>query len=218
VTALVFALLQDTVWIAADTLSLTGGGRPFKYASKIYPLPHLSGAMVGTGDMNVVVDWFTQIQMNVVARSFLYLNTVGPQQLLTIHAKYGDLNARTTTIYHFGYDENEMRFRGFALRSSKDYEPEELIYGLGIKPYGEELGAGLTAIAINYPIQEIIVRLMEEQKRRDDALLPHERVGIGGEIHILNLNKDEQFMWRCHRFPDYEVLFREMLIRLKDER
>jgi hypothetical protein len=216
-TALIFVLTEEIVWIATDTLSLTTGGSPFKYVSKIFPLPHLSGAMAGTGNMNVIVDWFAQIQTNVVARSFIYLNTVGPEQLRTIEAKYEHLKAGTTTIYHFGYDEDEDRFRGFALRSPRDYAVEQLGYGLGIKPYGEELVAGLSAGGIGTPGPELFVRLMQDLKRRDDALPPPERLGVGGEIHVLRLNGDGQFLWRCHRFPDYEAVFTEMLARLQSE-
>src|SRR5687767_13868171 len=143
-TALVFLLTNDEVCIATDSLALTTGGAPFKYISKVFPLPHLSGAMAGTGDLNIIVDWFVEIQKHVVARNFLYLNTVGADQLCAIASKYEHLEASTTTIYHFGYDETQRRFRGFALLSKRKFVVEELVYGLGVKPYGDELRAGMT--------------------------------------------------------------------------
>jgi hypothetical protein len=45
--------------------------------------------------------------------------------LRVIAGRYEDLRSSTTTIYHFGHDAGEGRFRGFALRSKTGYAVEE---------------------------------------------------------------------------------------------
>jgi hypothetical protein len=74
-----------------------------------------------------------------------------------------------------------------------------------VKPHDEELVAGLSGINAADAVEpEFFLRVMEQQKR-------------GGEINLLHLNEDGQFMWRCHRFPDYEPLFTAMLERLSED-
>ena len=210
-TALVFGLDETGVWIATDSLALTTGGNPHKYASKIFPLPHLSAALVGTGSMNVVVDWYAQVQMNVIACNILYLNSIAPAILHDISKKHEYLGVTTTTIYHFGYDDDQARFRGFAFRSTNGFACEELIYGVGVKPYGEELLTAFIAECSGAPSLEDIIGLVEQQKKRDDSLPQDKRLGIGGEIHFLLLNDQGQYLWRCHRFPEYSQLYAQML-------
>jgi hypothetical protein len=214
-TALVYGLSKSEVWLATDSLSLTVDGQLRKFLTKLYPLPHLSGAMVGTGLAEVALDWFVDIQLNIVAQNILYLNTVGPQRLREIARKYD--HPGTSTIYHFGYDEDGGRFRGFALRSTHDYQAEEIVYGYGVKPYSDGIRAGLEDGTFGTASAAEIVRIVEEQKRLEDARPIAERVGIGGEVHLLALQQDRQILWVCHRFPDRQALFDQMLELLRRE-
>ncbi|AIQ75890.1 hypothetical protein MKZ21_24765 [Paenibacillus sp. FSL P2-0536] len=73
-TAMDAFFTEDFVYIAMDTLSLSMYDRkPYKYASKIFPLPHLRGVMCGTGNLDLILKWYTRIQKNVVAKDIDYL-------------------------------------------------------------------------------------------------------------------------------------------------
>ena len=123
-----------------DTLSLRIDREPLKYVSKIFPLPHLRGVLCGTGSLNTVMDWHAYIQGQVIGNTMDIANKIAPSQLKSIHSKY-DLNGTNeATIYHFGFNPREEggRIRGFAFRSTKNFLPEKLNDGIGIKPNDDE--------------------------------------------------------------------------------
>ncbi len=61
-TALNFILDPGYVLIFTESLSLTIDREPFKYVSKIFPLPHLRGVLCGTGLIQTIMDWHVYIQ------------------------------------------------------------------------------------------------------------------------------------------------------------
>ena len=199
-----------------DSLSIRDGGKPHKYVTKIFPLPHVKAAMCGIGNLNIVIDWFSDLQLNAVVCKFPFLNELVPTQLLKIGDKY-PTEGHQTTIYHFGFDEEERRFRGFKFRSDKNYQMEELDYGIGIRPYGEKLHDILINGLKHLQLNEAIVKLMVAQKAKDESLNPEKRAGIGGEIHILQITEDSQFLWCWRRFPDFFEVFNKMMQNLNSD-
>jgi hypothetical protein len=188
-TALNFILQPNRVVIFMDTLALGSDKNPFKYASKIFPLPHLRGVLCGTGSLNTIMDWH----------------------------KY-DLNeTNEATIYHFGFDprEEEGRIKGFAFRSTNNFLLEELKDGVGIKPGDNEIIRYLDDILDTYDggLEDLFINIMKLQKKKDDEGDPKNRIGIGGAIHMFHLNKNRQFLWECYNFDDYDETFYKMLQR-----
>jgi len=219
-TALLFGLGKESVWLALDSLACSKGGAPLKYVVKVFPFPHLNLVMCGTGDMNIILDWFVALNAYYYGQSGRHLglphvNDGAPAVLSGIALKYEHLKAGSTTIYHFGFDETEKRFRGFAFRSTNEFAMDEIPYGLGAKPFGEEL-APLLYGSGGPPTVNSIIRVMEEQKRRDEALPAEDRVGVGGEIHLLTMSENRQTLWACHRFKDRATMFDEILEGLRD--
>jgi hypothetical protein len=140
-TALNFILDPNCVIIFMDTLSLRVNKEPFKYVSKIFPLPHLRGVLCGTGSLNTIWDWHVFIQGQVIGNIMDIPNKMAPSQLKRIHSKYDMNGTNDVTIYHFGFNprEDEGRIKGFAFRSTKNFEPEELVDGFSIKPHDDEI-------------------------------------------------------------------------------
>jgi hypothetical protein len=214
-TALIYLLMEDTVILAMDSLSLSHDKKPFKYVTKIFPLPHLNGVMVGTGSLNLAMDWFNFIQSKVIAKDMLFLDDIAPSQLLELSEAYKTTSDMSTTIYHFGYDEGNKHFMGFAYRSTNNFNSERLIYSMGMKPdYGNIQEIGLNVIR-EKGIPEGLIDLINKQKRYDDELPAKDRLGIGGEIHLFIMTPKNQSLSICHRFADYDDLYSIMLDNLK---
>jgi len=198
-----------------DTLSLRIDREPLKYVSKIFPLPHLRGVLCGTGSLNTVMDWHAYIQGQVIGNTMDIANKIAPSQLKSIHSKY-DLNGTNeATIYHFGFNPREEggRIRGFAFRSTKNFLPEKLNDGIGIKPYDDEIIKYLyDELESNGGLnQGLLIKVMKLQKEKDDNGDPKERIGIGGSIHVFHLDRNRQFLWECYNFDDYDETFSKIL-------
>jgi len=218
-TALNFYLEADRVIIFMDTLSLRMDNKnnktPLKYASKIFPLPHLRGVLCGTGSQSTIMDWFVYIQECVIGNTMDIPNKIAPSQLPEIHSKYYLNGTNSTTIYHFGFNPREEhgKIRGFAFRSTNNFSLEELEYGIGIKPTDDEIIKYLKDAMDTYngSLEDLFIDIMKLQKRKDDERSPQERIGIGGSIHVLQFDKDRQFLWECYNFDDYDETFYKML-------
>lgn len=213
-TALIYLLNQNYVSLAMDTLSLSMDKHPHHFTTKVFPLLHLHGVIVGTGCANLLFDWVEFVQKNVLAQDILYLNEITPEQLRNIADNNGYLENSTSTIYHFGYHEEEKRFIGFAYRSTNNFQSEELQYSVAIKPNGEDLQEIAIEIINNLEIPEAFIEIMKLQKEFDNCKESDERLGIGGEIHFFHMTKEGQLMMICHRFDDYYQVWAEMLSNL----
>lgn len=167
-TALIFALNPECVLIGMDSLSVREEKIPHNYVTKLFPLPHLKGAICGTGSIDLILDWFADIQRTVIAKDILFLNKIAQERLSQIKAKYNYPSDLTSTIYHFGYHQVENRFVGFAFRSKNNFEPENLEYGLGIKPVDDELRRISTDLVEKKGLPEGFINLMEYQKLNDE--------------------------------------------------
>lgn len=101
-TAINFMFNAETVVVAMDTLSISAEDRtPYKFISKIFPLPHLQSVMCGTGNLDLILEWYTTIQKNVISYDIDYFSDLTSDTLKKLKAKYP--SEATTTIYQFGY-------------------------------------------------------------------------------------------------------------------
>ncbi|MEK4451267.1 hypothetical protein [Paenibacillus sp. FSL L8-0506] len=205
-TALNFVFSEQVIFIAMDTLSTSSNDRtPYKFASKIFPLPHLRGVMCGTGNIDLILDWYRTIQKNIVAQNIDYFAENSSDILLKLNENYPEY--ATTTIYQFGYSESVGKFRGFVFRSTNDFKQEELNYCIAQKP---QVNFNFDNFEEN--IDENLVDLMMLQKLEDDQKL--DKVGIGGEIHRMILTKHASRIDIIHRFSDFELQYEQMLKNL----
>ncbi len=211
-TALNYILLPDQVYIAMDTLASSEQKEPLSYFTKIFQVPHLKGVICGTGCSQIILDWYNFIQTQVIAKDIFLLNNFATEKLLEISAKYPQMSA---TIYHFGYNEKEECFYGFAFRSTKKYEIEKLVYGIGIKPPDELDLKYCQELIIEKRLPQVFIEYITMQKAIDQNKPKDERLGIGGEVIYLVMNCNVQYLTVCYRFDDYNDLFQQMLINSK---
>lgn len=216
-TALDFILKPEQILIAMDSLAIDEQTKkPAKFTSKIFYIPHLHGAICGTGDFDVILDWHAFIMKNVIAHTIRLLDKIAPAELSRIHK--GLERNTTATIYHFGYIEQEKIFEGYVYRSTNQYQSEKLSIGIGIKPYGEEVQQSIESHSKFSSEDDLIIRIMNEQRRLDNKATIDERVGIGGEVHVLQLNASGALMYICHRWDDYGAMLQEILDSIKEQR
>lgn len=205
-TALNFVFYEEAIFIAMDTLSISSIDKtPYKFTSKIFPLPHLRGVMCGTGNMDLILDWHRTIQKNIVAQSIDYFAKNSSDILIKLNEKYPEYT--TTTIYQFGFSESIGKFRGFAFRSTNNFKQEELNYCIAQKP---EVNFNFDNFEDD--VDKNLIDLMKLQKQEDDQKL--DKVGIGGEIHRMILTKDASRTDIIHRFSDFELQYDQMLKKL----
>lgn len=211
-TAFNFILNPDYVLVFMDSLSLKTNKEPLKYASKIFPLPHLNGVLCGTGSLNTIIDWYVYIQLQIVGNLMEIPNKIAPSQLKKIHSKY-DLNGTNeATIYHFGFCPLEGKIKGYALRSTNNFLLEELKYGIGIKPHDTDIIKYLSDSMVARPnLTDLFIDIMKMQKKNDEQKDHQERIGIGGSIHMYHLESNHQFLWECYNFDDFNEMYSKML-------
>lgn len=205
-TALNFVLEPDRVCVAMDTLAVNPGTKePHKFVSKIFPVLHLRGLLCGTGTMQIILDWFVAIQDSAFVGDMVHLGQFTPDARRRIASRYATEATGSTTIYHFGYDTFARHFRGFAFRSERNYEAEELTYGIGTKP-PIDIGA-FDSLPAGF------IDIMMRQRVSDRAAPLEEQVGIGGEIQFAVLTPEQLLMTTCHTFDDYETCLKDILHR-----
>jgi hypothetical protein len=201
-TAINILLEAHRVCVAMDTL-VARGGRPWRFTSKILIVPHLSGAVCGTGSLRFLLDWFVQLQVEVLAPDLVALDRHVPAALRRLGRDHHLDDRNSTTIYQFGLDPQLGQFRGFAYRSRHGFRSEELPRGRLLKPPVDGPADG--------PLPGAFIEVMERQKAEDRALPPAERAGVGGDVHFLIMTPGRYDLHRCHRFPDYPEDYAAML-------
>jgi hypothetical protein len=206
-TSLNFMLDKAVVFITMDTLGTSPvTKKPRMYSTKFYVLQHLYGVMCGTGDHQLVQDWFCRIQTSMIARDIPHLDLYTPQQLRNLAKQY-DQASGTTTIYQFGFSLDEGIYKGFAYRSINDFVSEPLPYRIAIKPYVPVKEDEFEHGEIHDAFRDLTIR----QKIADDALPVAERLGIGGEIHFAYLCDKSVQVGTLYRFADYDSNYAAML-------
>jgi len=224
-TALVAWLDKNFVSVAMDTLQVSienGNKSVSSFACKIFPLPHLKGVMCGVGYSLIIQDWLATIHSQIIAQNVCVLDLFASELLPAIAAKY-DTAGQKTTIYHFGYDEEQGGYRGYCYRSEDGYKSVEKPPDIYICPGGEtallepifdellqeffdgKCGEGAEAHARLFG--SIITALRYIQDKRP----MNERCNIGGEVHYLSLTAQGYSMWVCHTFDDFQDMYVEML-------
>lgn len=210
-TALNFVIQEDQICLAMDTLSIDAENRePLVFLTKYAVLPHLDTIVTGTGHGSFVADWMHYARCNVIATDIDHLNQYTPDSLRRLAANHENLGRITATIYHFGFSSARNRFLAYVYRSTKNWESEEILDGVGVKPqidfYPDE----------TFELPAAFIELAKRQREQDNSLPPYERVGIGGDIHFVVMNRNGIHVSRCYRFPSYDQDFEAMCTHLDE--
>ena len=199
-TALNFVVEENQICFAIDTLCIEDDDKqPLSYITKFVALPHIQTIVTGTGLAMLIVEWMSCARGNVIAKDIDHLNQYTPDHLRTISQKYTELSRISATIYHFGYSESRDRFVGYAYRSRNNWIPEERLDFIGYKPEVEY------SFDSDIELPRSFIELMEYQREQDLKLPLDKRLGIGGDIHFVVMNRNGINVSRCHRFASYEA-------------
>jgi hypothetical protein len=199
-SSLIFYTDQDQIYVATDTLAVHPTGEPMMFVSKATHIPHLNLIIAGTGQGGFANEWAFIVNSRMMLSGIENLNyhaPIGLQKLWCEYKeKYNLTDDATTTVYIFGYSEENSHVVSYAYRSKNNFDSEALPYGIATKP-----ACVVPEGEIN--LDEIIPKLMHSQRENQLTLPLDERVYIGGEINCLYLNRDNCTAYKLYTFPDY---------------
>lgn len=199
-TALVFTIQPNQICIAMDTLVVDPYDKtPLRYQTKLTVLPHMNLVIAGTGLAQLINEWFYFVNGSLIVRDIDDLNLYAPKLLSDAMARCQGTDLVTTTMYHFGYSTARNRYVGYAYRSTKNWESDQLQDALGFKPVVDVQPTG----KVEFP--QFFIDIISEQRRRDLLLPVSKRVGIGGDIQFVVLEHGVVTISNVHRFDSYDL-------------
>jgi hypothetical protein len=207
VSSLIFHTDREQAFIATDTLVTSSDGKPAFFTTKAFVVPHLRMIMAGTGVV-FLGKWFIHVNDEMLLKGVDNLDDHAPDSLARIwkthketrHAPVPD-NV-TTTVYHFGFSEEEDVIHSYAYRSVNNFRSEALPYNLYVKPECE--------IPQRYQLPMDIKAMMDSQRDIQATRPKSERVYIGGQIQIHHLMRERFEIRTLDRFEDFESTKREI--------
>jgi hypothetical protein len=157
--------------------------------------------MAGTGVGGFLGKWFTQVNDRMVVKGIDHLDYHTPESLSGIwhtHQETSSMpNNLTTTVYHFGFSEEEGVIHTYAYRSYNNFRSETLPYGMAVKPECE--------VPEVYQLPSDVKRMMDSQRTIQASLPKNERIYIGGQIMIHHLTDQGYSIYPFTEFADYEL-------------
>jgi len=198
-TALIYVIEKEQIRLAMDTLIVSADDKlPLEYSKKFVTLPHVNAVIAGTGLAEFIYSWFFHLENSMDGIGFDQLIESSPSCLLHLERQCENFEITDSTIYQFGYSEQAQCYAGFAFRSPKQWVAERLAYdSLGYKPQVE-------LPQVNDVNQRVFVEIMAEQRRVDLSRPVVDRVGIGGDVHLVTMRGGSITVERLHRFEGYE--------------
>lgn len=220
-TALNWELAPEQVLILSDSLAFDGKDhRPYFVATKVFPLPHLGLCIAGTGAQPIAVRFWAHVNSGCVVEDIQHLDEFSPailremwEALLNGPDYAGISDGITCTIYIYGWSKDDQAFVGYAYRSINNFISEPLIHGIGVKPPP----ASGELPEINGLVD--FLHLMIAQKKEDREKPRLERVGIGGDVIMTLMTRDEGgvtviLQQPIHRFEDFDDDWKLILAKL----
>jgi len=199
---------EDQVILATDTLATTPDGTPCFFTSKAIHLPHLKSLIMGTGIGGFANRWANQVAASMVLsgiNNLDYHTADGLRSLWRDYRSEYDISPDvTTTVYQFGWSDEDARMCGFAYRSTDNFLSEPLEYGWRLKPECSIPGGDVTAA--------IIETMMREQRQIQETRPLSERVFIGGEAILHHIQPQGYAAYNIFKFEDYDEMMRAIFI------
>lgn len=202
-SSLIFLTDELQAIVATDTLGTTSDWRPAKFTSKAFIVPHLKMIIAGTGIAGFVSKWFVHINDLIVVQDIEGLDSLASRTLLGFWQEHKQQlsipEAKTTTIYHFGFSRRTGQIHVMAYRSGNAFRSEQVPYGVGIRPPECSIPEDISASSfVRY-----LPQMMESQRAIQSSKAKEERVYIGGEIEVYQLCAKGFRVFTSHRFGDY---------------
>lgn len=201
-SSLIFYTDESQALIATDTLATSNKipGAPFKFTTKAFVIPHLKMIIAGTGCGGFCDRWFLQINDRMVVRGIENLDYHTPRNLALLWSSFKNefslLEDATTTIYHFGFSEENQSICSHVYRSTNNFESEQLPYGLGGKPE--------YIVPNPYELPKDFKTIMDSQRELQSSETKESRIYIGGEIQLIRLERDGFIVQSLGKFEDYD--------------
>jgi len=200
-TSLIFHTDKEQAFVATDTLATLPKGEPHMFTTKAFIVPHLQMIICGTGVAGFLGKWFVQINDRMVVRGIDHLNYHTPGVLVDLWRNHKEelsiSETITTTVYHFGFSEEDGIIHSYVYRSANNFKSEDLQYGIGIKPECN--------VPEGYKLPTNIKEMMDEQRAIQASCPKDERVYIGGKILIHHLTKSGFNVYTLDKFEDFEA-------------
>jgi len=207
-SSLIFYTDKDQALVATDTLATTPNGEPAFFTTKAFAVPHLQMIMASTGFSGFLGKWFVEVNDRMVVRGIDSLDYHAPIVLASLWNKFCEENSipnnRTSTVYHFGFSEEDGLIRTYVYRSGKNFSSEILEYGLGVKPECKIPEGAITT--------DVIKKMMEEQISIQESQPKDKRVYIGGKIQIHHLTKTSCSISTLDQFDDFEAVEQRIFV------
>jgi hypothetical protein len=200
-SSLIFVTEEEQVLTATDTLATSTAGEPFLFTTKAFIVPHLKMIMCGTGAGGFLGKWFIEVNDRLVVRGIDNLDYHTPDVLKSIWQRYkreiSFPDKLTTTVYHFGFSEEDGIIHSYAYRSVNNFVSESLSYGIGIKPEA--------TIPENLQFPQDIKKIMDEQRFLQQSRAKDEGIFIGGKIQIHHLMRSGFSVYVLDQFEDFAL-------------
>ena len=200
-TSLIFHLEPEQVLVATDTLATSVDGEPFMFTTKAFIVPHLRLLMAGTGVGGFLGKWFIQVNDRMVVRDVDHLDYHAPRVLAELWQSHKDESYmpddETTTVYHFGFSDEDDLIHSYVYRSESNFQSERLPQsGIAFKPECQ--------VREGYTFPADIKMMMDEQRAIQASRPKDEKIFIGGKILVHHLSRSGFQAFVLDEFEDYE--------------
>ncbi len=155
------------------------------FTTKAFAVPHLKMIVCGIGAGGFLGKWFVQINDQMIVKGIDNLDFHTPKILSELWSSHKEKfsESQTTTVYHFGFSEEDGFVHTYAYRSTGNFKSEALGYGMGITPECTLLRKDVVLADIK--------KMMDEQRIIQTSKPKDERIFIGGEVQIHTSLKTE---------------------------
>lgn len=205
-SSLIFLTDQTQAFVATDTLAVSLDGEPFMFTTKAFSIPHLKMIICGTGAGGFLGKWFIQVNDRMIVKGIDNLDFHTPKILSELWDSYKKefslTDKLTTTVYHFGFSEEDGLIHTFAYRSTANFKSETLGCGIGCKPE--------CSLPEDYEFPRDIKKMIDEQRSIQLDKPKDERIYIGGEIQIHHLTNNGINIYTLAKFDNYSDVEKEI--------
>src|SRR5205807_7567982 len=121
---------ETQVIVATDTLATHPDGRPIKFTTKAFVVPHLNLIMACTGLMGFLGRWFVRVNDMVIAKGIDNLDYHAPRILSDLwqgcKQELSIPEDLTASIYHFGISENTGLVHSYRYKSVENFRSDRI--------------------------------------------------------------------------------------------
>lgn len=190
-SSILFELNQEGGFVAVDTLVTDELGTPLGFTSKAMAVPHLNMVVAVTGYFHYLLPFIEQLLTrrlrgpeDVALQAPEILQGIRSNNWATFRDGASEPNeARTSTVYHFGFSIETGDMVGYQHHSGHDFRAERFPDNkYGGKPGMVEIGEPREGLAEIY-------RCVLGQQASQMPIPFEERLHIGGEVLLIELTK-----------------------------